>query len=169
MKVATLYLDTSIIGGYFDDEWRDATRELFYQTQAGRFRFVSSDLVAREIEDAPEQVRNLFDDTFTPELLLDVTVEIEDLAVAYLSQRVVPPHYADDARHVAICTVARIDYLVSWNFQHLVNVQREAGRIANHAPLGWLRGAVHLLECSSPFSERLEAAEHGNWKPDPPC
>lgn len=127
MKIATLYLDTSVIGGYFDDEWREATRELFQQTQAGRFRFVSSDLVAREIEDAPEEVRNLFDDTFSPELLLEVTAEIEDLAAAYSRQRVVPPEYADDARHVAICTVVRVDYLVSWNFQHLVNVQREAG------------------------------------------
>jgi hypothetical protein len=36
-------------------------------------------------------------------------------------------NYTDDARHVAACTVARLDYLVSWNFRHLVNVQREAG------------------------------------------
>jgi hypothetical protein len=28
---------------------------------------------------------------------------------------------------MAVCTVARIDYLVSWNFRHLVNVEREKG------------------------------------------
>ncbi len=28
MHVPTLYLDTSTIGGYFDDEWKDATQEL---------------------------------------------------------------------------------------------------------------------------------------------
>ena len=33
--------------------------------------------------------------------------------------------YEDDARHVAACTVSRADLLVSWNFRHLVNVQRE--------------------------------------------
>ncbi len=29
MKIPTLYLDTSVIGGGFDDEWKDATLELF--------------------------------------------------------------------------------------------------------------------------------------------
>ncbi len=33
--------------------------------------------------------------------------------------------YFDDAQHVAICTVARIKYLVSWNFKHLANLYRE--------------------------------------------
>jgi hypothetical protein len=40
---------------------------------------------------------------------------------------VVPPDFADDARHVALCSVARIDFLVSWNFKHLANARREAG------------------------------------------
>ncbi len=30
-----------------------------------------------------------------------------------------------DARQVAACTVAQIEYLVSWNFRHGVNVVRE--------------------------------------------
>ena len=90
-------------------------------------RFLTSDITAQEIEDAPENVRDLFDDTFSTETLLGVTDEMEALAAAYLRQGVVPPKYADDAQHVAVCTVTRLDYLVSWNFKHLVNVQREAG------------------------------------------
>lgn len=35
--------------------------------------------------------------------------------------------YEDDARHVAACTVSRHNLLVSWNFRHLVSVQRETG------------------------------------------
>lgn len=49
------------------------------------------------------------------------------MAAAYVAQGVVTAKYEDDARHVAVCTVARINLLVSWNFHHLVNVQREAG------------------------------------------
>ena len=127
MPVPILYLDTSVIGGYFDDEWKDATQELWRQMEAGRFRFLSSDVTTQEIEDAPENVRDLFDDTFSAETLLEVPEEMEDLAAADLRQGVVPPKYADDATHVAVCTVARLQYLVSWNFRHLVNVQREAG------------------------------------------
>lgn len=70
----------------------------------------------------------LFARTFIrPEMILDVTDEMDDLAAAYIQQAVLPPKYTDDARHVAVCTVAQIEYLVSWNFKHLVNVDREKG------------------------------------------
>lgn len=39
----------------------------------------------------------------------------------------VPSAFIDDARHVAECSIARLDYLVSWNFKHLANVRRESG------------------------------------------
>ena len=65
--------------------------------------------------------------TFAGEPLLALTEEADTLATAYLAQKVVPADYEDDAYHVAVCTVARIEYLVSWNFKHLANLRREAG------------------------------------------
>ena len=38
VRTLPLYLDTSVIGGYFDDEFEEATRELWRQKEAGRFR-----------------------------------------------------------------------------------------------------------------------------------
>ena len=65
--------------------------------------------------------------TFAAEPLLALTPEADALASAYLTHKVVPAGYEDDAYHVAVCTVARIDFLVSWNFKHLTNARREAG------------------------------------------
>lgn len=65
--------------------------------------------------------------TFAPADVLSVTAEARALAGLYLSQGVVPDSCTDDARHVAICTVARLDFLVSWNFKHLANAHREGG------------------------------------------
>ena len=65
--------------------------------------------------------------TFATEPLLPLTSEADGLASACLNQRVVSAHYEGDAYHVAVCTVARIDFLVSWNFKHLANVRRETG------------------------------------------
>ena len=65
--------------------------------------------------------------SLNPENIFSLTLEMKRLAEAYLAQGIVTPKYADDAQHVAACTVARLDYLVSWNFRHLVNVQRSAG------------------------------------------
>jgi predicted nucleic acid-binding protein len=121
----TLYLDTSVLGGYFDDEWKFPTQELWRQMEQGKYRFLTSSIAVDELAKAPDQVRELFTETFLPEAILDVTKEMECLASAYMSEAILTPKYSDDARHVAACTVAMIDYLVSWNFRHLVNVERE--------------------------------------------
>ncbi len=127
MHVLALYLDTSVIGGYFDAEFQTDTRALWRLKEAGRFRFISSQLVIDELAHAPERVRNLMRSSIAPEDVLDVGVEMEELAAVYMTQKVVPAAFADDAQHVAVCSVARLDYLVSWNFKHLANVHRESG------------------------------------------
>ena len=123
--VPTLYLDTSVIGGYFDKEWMNATRELWRQMGLGLYRFVTSDVAAQELIRAPESVRTLFAASFPADAILPVTDETKRLAAAYVRQGIVPEKYKDDAQHVAVCTVAGIEYLVSWNFKHLVNVERK--------------------------------------------
>jgi len=122
-----LYLDTSVIGGYFDDEWCAPTQELWRQMKAGCFCFVTSQVTMNELANAPAHVRDLFDKNFTQENLLPFNDEAEQLADAFLRHGILPPKYTDDARHVAICTVARIAHLVSWNFRHLVNPERRKG------------------------------------------
>lgn len=127
MRTPTLYLDTSILGGYFDDEWKQPTQELWQQMRAGQWHFVCSDVTTDEIEGAPERVRTLFIATFQPETLIETNEEMDALAAAYVAHGVVTAKYEDDARHVAACTVSGVNLLVSWNFRHLVNMQREAG------------------------------------------
>ncbi len=124
VRTLPLYLDTSVIGGYFDDEFEEATRELWRQKEAGRFRFTTSAVTRQEIEEAPADVRELMEETFPAADLLPLTVEAIELARAYLDAAVVPETYADDARHVAIAVVHELHLLVSWNFRHMVNVRR---------------------------------------------
>lgn len=127
MHAPALYLDTSVMGGYFDSEFMADTRALWRLMEAGRFRFVTSQVVIDEIAGAPPQVRELMRTSFVSTEVLARTAESEELARAYLAKKVVPPAFSDDARHVAVCCVARIDYLVSWNFKHLANMRRESG------------------------------------------
>ena len=128
MKIPTLYLGTSVVGGCFDDEWKEATLELLRQAELGLYRLVTSVVTAREVVDAPARVRQQFSSTFTdPAQVYALSAEAESLAQAYLAAGVVTPKYADDARHVATATVNGLALIVSWNFHHLVNVRREAG------------------------------------------
>lgn len=128
VRAPSLYIDTSVVGGYFDPEFTVATRELWRQMEQGKYRFFASPIALREVMGAPDPVRSLMANTFAdPDSVLAFTSEAAALAAHYMKARVVPPKYAEDADHVAIAVVHRIDLVVSWNFKHLVNVQREAG------------------------------------------
>jgi hypothetical protein len=127
MSIRTVYIDSSVIGGYFDTEWEVATRELWRQWRNGAWQFVTSTVTAVEMRGAPEQVRQLFEETFPVAGRLGCGVEAELLAEHYLNAGVLPRKYSDDARHVAACVMGGCLVLVSWNFRHLANVAREAG------------------------------------------
>jgi predicted nucleic acid-binding protein len=137
MKVPSLYLDTSVIGGYFDAEWMADTRELWTQAGAGRWRLLTSIVAEREEQNAPEEVREHFAASFEAANILDTSDEIERLAQAYLAAGVVTPKFLDDALHVAMASVHGIRLIVSWNFKHLVNVRREDGFNAVNLLEGW--------------------------------
>ena len=50
--------------------------------------------------------------------------EAVSLAEAYIKEGVVGEANRVDAQHIAIATIQRVDVLVSWNFQHIVNWSR---------------------------------------------
>lgn len=128
MKALSLYLDTSVIGGYFDAEFTAATRELWRQMERGRYRFYASSISVDEVSRAPDEVRTLMANTFADsDSILSLTSEAAKLAAHYMAAKVVPVRYAEDADHVAVAVVHKMDLVVSWNFKHLVNIHREKG------------------------------------------
>lgn len=132
-----LYIDTSVIGGYHDTEWMADTRLLWQQAKAGHWQLVTSIVAEAELKKAPENVRQVFAETFDASNIRDTSREIEELANTYMAAAVVPPKFADDALHVAMATVHGVRLIVSWNFKHLVNVRREDGFNAVNLLHGW--------------------------------
>ena len=55
--------------------------------------------------------------------LLPISEESRELAQEYARQGAVPSDYPEDALHMAIATVNGIDYLLSWNFEHIVKIK----------------------------------------------
>jgi len=55
---------------------------------------------------------------------LDFTDEAEELANHYISEKVLGKASLNDAYHIAIATINRLDVLVSWNFRHIVNFDK---------------------------------------------
>ena len=55
--------------------------------------------------------------------VLPVTAGAETLARKYVESGVVVETFYADALHLAIASAHGTDYLVSWNFRHIVNVR----------------------------------------------
>jgi predicted nucleic acid-binding protein len=125
MKPLRLYLDTSVFGGCFDAEFEKESNALFRLAKQGKFALLVSDLVLAELVPAPKEIRD-----FAASIVdLDVealvsTAESEKLARAYLSAGILTKKSETDAEHVALATVTRADAIVSWNFKHVVQLQK---------------------------------------------
>ena len=53
-----------------------------------------------------------------------VNEEMIKLAEKYMEQKIVSENYYSDALHIAVATVIGVDVLVSWNFKHIVNLNK---------------------------------------------
>ncbi len=128
MRPLRVYLDTSVIGGAFDAEFAEDTRALLEAIKAGHIIPVVSDVVRTEVALAPDGVKSLLAEIEAQGAeVLTLSLEADQLTTAYLEAGVVPPRFRDDATHIALATVAKVDVLVSWNFKHIVKLPRILG------------------------------------------
>jgi len=120
-----IYIDTSVIGGCEDEEFSKWSIQLFDEFREGLRIAVVSDLTRRELEGAPETVKQIL--LSLPDANVEsvfLTEEAETLAQNYIDDGVVSDNHVADAQHIAIASVERVDVLVSWNFQQIVNLDR---------------------------------------------
>ena len=119
------FVDNSVFGGVFDDEFEDDSKRFFDQVRRGRFVVLVSEILLREILGAPEKIQNVLS-SLPHGQLEDVatTPEAIELTEAYLQAGVVSPKWRDDAAQIALATVAKADVLLSWNFRHIVNFDK---------------------------------------------
>ena len=131
------YFDTSVFGGFFDVEFEEETTLLFEKVQLGQIKCIYSNLTESELTNAPERVRNFFEnlkDEFKEKVL--VTPEALRLAQTYVDEKVVGETSLDDCIHIATATLNKVDMLVSWNFKHIVNIYRIRGYNSINLRLG---------------------------------
>jgi len=126
-----LYLDTSVISALFDDRnpHRQFLTQLFFKN-IETFDAYVSEVVLAEIDGTRDvRLRTKLRGMAIPFKLLPIDEESRTLADEYVKHGAIPSDYPEDALHISIATVNRIDYLISWNFEHIVKVKTR--RIVN--------------------------------------
>ncbi len=126
--IKRIYIDTSVVGGQFDKEFSDDTNPFFDAVLNGQFIIIVSDLLEAELLRAPQQVRD-FLSTITAQQIesIRLTQEASILADQYIQAKVVGQTSRADCQHIAMATLAKADVLVSWNFKHIVNLDKIRG------------------------------------------
>ena len=124
MKIGRIYVDTSVLGGCFDSEFATWSNGLVEDFRRGVFRPILSDVTAIEVAGAPERVRDLHREVVALGELVSATEEVVGLAGAYEAHGILGPRFRNDMLHIALATVASVDVVVSWNFRHIVRLDK---------------------------------------------
>ncbi len=132
MRKLKIYLDTSVINFLFADDapdFKKVTIEFFENcVKTGRYDVYVSDVVVKEINETKDESKRM-------QLLevikkhkfhiLTLDKEVNELAKLYIKENILPKRKLDDARHIAMCTCNQMDVLLSWNFRHLANLNKQ--------------------------------------------
>lgn len=81
-------------------------------------------LTIEEVINAPDKINKELKNKISQSGLavLEETEESMTLANAYLKDGVIPEKYHNDARHISVGVLHEVDYIVSWNYKHMVNI-----------------------------------------------
>lgn len=128
MKKLRVYIDTSVIAGCLDDEFSLESNQLMEAIKQEKFILLMSDIIVSELINASQAVKDIL--LSIPQRVIEVvkiTPEVLQLRDAYINEGVVTSKSINDATHVAAATIARADAIISWNFKHIVRLDKMKG------------------------------------------
>jgi len=125
MRTPKTYLETTIFNFYFADDAPDKrldTLKLFEEIKAGKYAPYTSEHVLAELNRDTEPKRSQMlelIDKFNITVLSPCAEEAQ-LAGVYIAEKIIPKRFANDALHIASASVNDLDFIVSYNFKHIV-------------------------------------------------
>ena len=74
-----------------------------------------------EIENTPDKnLKNLMKERIKSFTILSISDDIEELVKEIIQKGAINASYSEDAYHIAIALLNEMDFLLSWNFRHIV-------------------------------------------------
>jgi predicted nucleic acid-binding protein len=102
---------------------RDWTRE-WWREERRNYLLVSSVAVVDELERGDHSNKEDKIDLLAEVEMLAVTTETDEIVEVYLRNKLMPGDLAGDARHLAVASFHKCDYLLTWNCRHLANANK---------------------------------------------
>ena len=157
MRRLRIYLDTSIFGGVFDEEFADSSSRFVERAKAGEYTILVSQSTLLELGNAPERVQRILQEIPREHMeFVPFDEETRTLADAYIKAEVLGEARREDANHIAAASVAGADLMLSWNFKHIVRYDR----IRKFNGVNALKGYT-ALDIRSPLEVQYGENEEG--------
>lgn len=139
----SLYLDTSVPSAYFDHRAKERQKAtvFFWENIIPKYRVFISEITIEELQSTKDTVlKAKFLKLVSPFKIFKMNQRVEELAKTYIEHDIMPAKYIYDAYYAAIATYHNINFLVSWNFDHLVKARTRK-----------LLSSVNILEGFNPI------------------
>ncbi|MCL2860436.1 MAG: PIN domain-containing protein [Oscillospiraceae bacterium] len=123
-----IYLDTSVMSYLYQKdalEREEQTIEFWNILKTGKYQVIIGSIAFDEIEQCDEEKRDIIYQ-YLAEISYNrtsVNAEIEALAKEIIEEGVLKEKSLDDCLHIATAILSNCNFIVSWNFKHLVNVK----------------------------------------------
>lgn len=125
MIMLRIYVDTSVFGGCYDSEFQKESIRFFEYVNNKLIRILISPILLEELEEAPHNVKQVLKEIKKESIeYLELTDDIISLRNSYIRNKILSEKWLDDATHVALATINRADAIVSWNFRHIVRLDK---------------------------------------------
>ena len=128
---STVYIETTIPSFYY--ETRDSaefvamknwTRQ-WWNTRRSFFTCFSSIAVLDELEDGNHPKKKEKIHLLDAIDFLDINNSIEEIVGVYIANYLMPKDTVGDAMHLAIASFYKMDFLLTWNCNHLANANKK--------------------------------------------
>jgi hypothetical protein len=119
-----VYIDNSVIGGLFDNEFSFVTKKLFKEFDDKTYIPVISSVTLQEIQGAPRKIIDFFNHFRLKSEILQVTEKAVELSQNYLKEGKFTRRMLVDTLHIAVATVNNVGIIASWNFHDIVNLDK---------------------------------------------
>lgn len=127
----TVYIETSIPSTYFEQRTdpkivarREWTRD-WWDNHRHEYRLVTSNAVLEELNKADHPMKREKIALLDNLEILSVAPVIAEIVEIYIARYVMPQDPTGDALHLALASHHKCDVLLTWNCQHLANLNKQ--------------------------------------------
>ena len=125
MRRPRVYVDTSVIGGCFDEEFQVWSNGLFADFGNSRFIPVVSELTSAEIAEAPKAIRDRYGALLGMDHeYLELSEDAVALASSYVEAGILSESFYNDAMHIALASIAEVDMVVTLEFSSMWSITK---------------------------------------------